>query len=166
MGHTLIFDHAHQKPFNQLLTFVNLYQHIKNEAVSSICSGEMLDLKIPQSEWLRAFWPVSQEQSFSQIENLYRKTTNNINFSEKIWDELWRNAWVKNSTIWMAEGTLACISGTTFQLFLFSIFLKLKICTGKQQKNFSLKYKKPYFSAISHFWAKKVFPKNLACTTW
>ena len=44
----------------------------------------MLDLKIPQSEWLRAFWPVSQEQSFSQTENLYRKTTNNINFSEKI----------------------------------------------------------------------------------
>ena len=39
----------------QLLFFVNLYQHAKNEAVSSICSGEIVDLKILQSDWLRAF---------------------------------------------------------------------------------------------------------------
>ena len=119
----------------------------------------MLDLKIPQSEWLRAFWPVSQEQSFSQTENLYRKTTNNINFSEKIWDELWRNAWVKNSTIWMAEGTLTCISGTTFQLFLFLIFLKFKICTGKQQNRFFLKYKNPIFQPFPIFGQKKFSQK-------
>ena len=56
-----------QKIFNQLLIFANLYQHAKNEAVSSICSGEILDLKILQSGWLRAFWPISQEQDFSQI---------------------------------------------------------------------------------------------------
>ena len=53
-----------QKLFNLLLIFVNLYQHAKNEAVSSICSEEMLDLKIMQSEWLRT-WPISQEQRFS-----------------------------------------------------------------------------------------------------
>ena len=56
-----------QELFNQLLIFVNLYQHAKTEAVSSICSGEMLDLKISQLEWLRTFWPISQEQHFSQI---------------------------------------------------------------------------------------------------
>ena len=28
----------------------------KNEAVSSICSGEIVDLKILQSDWLTAFW--------------------------------------------------------------------------------------------------------------
>ena len=38
-----------QKLFNQLLIFVNLYQHAKNEALSSIFSGEKL-LKNP------AFW--------------------------------------------------------------------------------------------------------------
>ena len=65
---------------NQLLIFVNLYQHAKNEPISSICSGEIFDLKIPQSEWLKAFWPISQEQHFSQIENLYRNTANDINF--------------------------------------------------------------------------------------
>ena len=36
------------------------------KAVSSICSGEIVDLKILQSDWLRAFWPISQEQNFSQ----------------------------------------------------------------------------------------------------
>ena len=56
----------HQKIFNQLLIFLNLYQHAQYEAVSSICSGEMLDLDILQSEQLRAFWPISQEQHFSQ----------------------------------------------------------------------------------------------------
>ena len=56
-----------QKIFNQLLIFVNLYQYAKNEAVSLICSGKMLDLKILQSDWLRAFRPISQEQDFFQI---------------------------------------------------------------------------------------------------
>ena len=46
---------ANQKVFNQLLIFMNLYQHAKNEAVSSICFGEIVELKIQQSDWLRAF---------------------------------------------------------------------------------------------------------------
>ena len=62
------FTMSHHKLFNQFLIFGNLYQHAKIEPVSSICSGEMLDLKILQSEWLRAFWPISQEKYFSQID--------------------------------------------------------------------------------------------------
>ena len=50
-----------QNIFDKLLTFVNLYQHAKNEAISSISSGEIVDLKILHSDWLRAFWPISQE---------------------------------------------------------------------------------------------------------
>ena len=34
---TPIFDHVQPKIFNQLLIFVNLYNHAKNEAASSIC---------------------------------------------------------------------------------------------------------------------------------
>ena len=45
---------------------MNLHQHVKNEAVTSICSGEILDLKTLQSHWLKAFWPISQKQDFSQ----------------------------------------------------------------------------------------------------
>ena len=39
-----------QKTFNQHLIFVILHQHAKNEAVSSICSGEIVDLKILESD--------------------------------------------------------------------------------------------------------------------
>ena len=41
-----------QKNFNQLLIFMNLHQHAKNEAVSLLCSGEIVDLKILESHWL------------------------------------------------------------------------------------------------------------------
>ena len=64
-----------QKLFNQLLIFVNLYQHGKNE------TGEIFDLKILQSEWQTAFLPTPQEQHFSQIEYLYR---NNFSLQKKI----------------------------------------------------------------------------------
>ena len=77
---THIFNHDPPKTFQSACNFVNLYQHAKNEAVSSICSGEMLDLKILQSEWLRALWPICQEQNFSQTEGLYRNTVSNTNF--------------------------------------------------------------------------------------
>ena len=46
---------------------MNFWQHAKYDANSSICSGEIADLKIPQFDWLRAFWPMSHEQDFFQI---------------------------------------------------------------------------------------------------
>ena len=72
---------------------MNLYQNAKNKVALLICYEEMLNLKILQSEWLRAFWPLFQERDFSQIEDFYRNTTNNINFhfrasSEKINDQI------------------------------------------------------------------------------
>ena len=72
----------HQTLFNKLLIFVNLYQLIKNKVASSISSGEILDLKVLQSEWLRAFWSICLEHFF-QIEDLYRNTVNNINFNSE-----------------------------------------------------------------------------------
>ena len=55
-----------QKIFDQLLIFVNLYQHAKNEAISTICFGEKVYFKVLQSDWLRASWFLSQEQDFFQ----------------------------------------------------------------------------------------------------
>ena len=40
----------------------------------------LINLKIKESDWLRPFWLISREQDFSQIKNLCRNTTNNINF--------------------------------------------------------------------------------------
>ena len=62
----LLLPVPNQKIFDQLF-FVNLYQNAKKEAVSSICFGERVDLKILQSNWLRAFWSTSQQQDFSQV---------------------------------------------------------------------------------------------------
>ena len=45
IGLTYILTNPNKKNF-ELLVFVNLYQHAKNEVVSSICSGEIVDLKI------------------------------------------------------------------------------------------------------------------------
>ena len=45
------FIMLNQKISDLLLIFVNLYHHEKNEAVSSICSEEVIDLKILQSDW-------------------------------------------------------------------------------------------------------------------
>ena len=69
-----IFDMSTQKKFDQILIYVNLYQHAKNQAIY------MVDWKILQSGWLRTFWSISQEQKFSQIWDLFRNTANNISF--------------------------------------------------------------------------------------
>ena len=69
-----------QKIFDQLLSYVNLYQYAKNQAISLICSRDMVDENILQSDWLRKFCPISQELEFSQIWNLFRNTANNIKF--------------------------------------------------------------------------------------
>ena len=52
---------ATPKFFDQLLIYINLYQHPKNQAISIICSWYMVDWKILQSDWLRTIWPISQE---------------------------------------------------------------------------------------------------------
>ena len=65
------------KNFNQLLIFVNLYQHAKNQAISPKILSY---LKILQSDLLMTFWLISQEPDFSRVWSLCRNTANNINF--------------------------------------------------------------------------------------
>ena len=38
-----IFDHVHPRIFDQLLIYVNLYQHAKTQAILLICSEDMVD---------------------------------------------------------------------------------------------------------------------------
>ena len=42
---TSIFEFAHPKIFDQLLIFVNLYQHAKNEFITSVHSSDTVNLK-------------------------------------------------------------------------------------------------------------------------
>ena len=61
---TPFLNMAIPKIFNQLLIFMNFYQHAKNQAISSFCVGDIADLKILQSDWQRALPPKSQEPDF------------------------------------------------------------------------------------------------------
>ena len=60
---------------------INLQKIQKN---SLICSGDIVDFKILQFDWLRIFWPISQEQKFSQIWFLCKNTANNISFHYRV----------------------------------------------------------------------------------
>ena len=42
--------------------------------------GDFILLKMVQSEWQRAFWPISTEQDFYQTQIMYRNRANNKNF--------------------------------------------------------------------------------------
>ena len=53
---------------------MNLYQHAKNQAILSINSGDVADIKIAASRLASAFWSISHEPDFSQIWHLYRNT--------------------------------------------------------------------------------------------
>ena len=65
---------------DQLLISMNLHQHAINQAFSSFSSRDTVDLKFLQSDWQRAFWPISQEPDFSQVQDLCENTAANINF--------------------------------------------------------------------------------------
>ena len=69
---------------------MNLYQCAKNQAFSSLCSRDLVNLKILKSDWPRGFWLiVISGIRLLQIWDLCKHTANNMNFhyrpkSEKI----------------------------------------------------------------------------------
>ena len=74
---------------------MDLHQYAKNQAFSSFCSSDIVNLKILQSEWLRAIWPISWEPEFPQVWDLCKNTANIIKFfyrpnSEKINDSIFQ----------------------------------------------------------------------------
>ena len=66
--------------FNQLLISKNLHQYAKNQAFSLFYSRDIVNLKILQSDWLRAFWPISQETEFSKVWDFCKNTAKIIQF--------------------------------------------------------------------------------------
>ena len=53
-----------KKKINYVLIFVNLNQDVKNQAIPSICSRDIVPLEIVQFEWLRGFCSISQDYEF------------------------------------------------------------------------------------------------------
>ena len=61
--------------------FFNFYESVvarKNQAFLSICSRDIVDLKILLSDW-----PISQEPDFYQIWDLCTNTANDANFRDR-----------------------------------------------------------------------------------
>ena len=67
---------------------MNLYQHAKNQAFSSFCSRDTVDLKILQFDWTRVFWPIFQEPEFFQVWDLHKNTVNYIKIYSKLCKDL------------------------------------------------------------------------------
>ena len=90
---------------------MNLYKHAKNEAVSLTCSGEIVDLNILLSDWLRAFLQISQEHDFS----LYRNCVGTQFIKEHIQGQLmtkfffkFKKPYLETKTIIPKTLTLSC----------------------------------------------------------
>ena len=60
-----IFDHAHQKSLNQLLAFLNLYQHAKNQFITSAHFWDTVSFKVPWPD--TQFWPCPPKKNFDQL---------------------------------------------------------------------------------------------------
>ena len=52
-----IFDHTYPSIFQSSVNFHELESTLKNQAISSFCSRDIINSKILQSGWPRAFWP-------------------------------------------------------------------------------------------------------------
>ena len=70
--------------FKQTLIVMNLNQHAKNQAFSPLCSRDISDLKIVQSDWQKSILVHVSGTNFSHIWDLCKNTANNVNFHYKL----------------------------------------------------------------------------------
>ena len=70
-------------PLTRVATPISDHADTKNQAISSIHSKQIDDLKLLQSDWPTSFWPKSQKPDFSQRWDLFRKKSKLNKFSLK-----------------------------------------------------------------------------------
>ena len=51
----------------------------KKQDLSSFYSGDIVNLKILQSDWPKSFWSIFQELDFTQVRDWFKNTANNKN---------------------------------------------------------------------------------------
>ena len=68
-----------QKNFNQLLIFVNLYQHAKNQFIPSVHSSDTVNFKVPSHDWPHPFLTMPTPKTFKLIfMKLYQYAKNKL----------------------------------------------------------------------------------------
>ena len=68
-----------QKIFDQLLIFVNLYQHAKNQFIPSVHSSDTVSFKVPLLDWPHPFLTMPTPKTFQLIfMELYQHAKNKL----------------------------------------------------------------------------------------
>ena len=68
-----------QKNFDQLLIFVNLYQHAKNQFIPSVHSSDTVNFKVPSHDWPHPFLTMPTPKTFKLIfMKLYQYAKNKL----------------------------------------------------------------------------------------
>ena len=68
-----------QKFFDQLLIFVNLYQHAKNQFIPSVHSSDTVNFKVPSYDWPHPFLTMPTPKTFKLIfMKLYQHAKNKL----------------------------------------------------------------------------------------
>ena len=89
-----------QKNFNQLLIFRNLYQHSKNQFISSVCSLDKVNFRVLSSDWHHPFLTMHTSKIFNHLlicVNLHQHAKNLLSPSVHSWNtvnfKLHRSNW-------------------------------------------------------------------------
>ena len=68
-----------KKKNDQLLTFVNLYQHAKNQFIPSVHSSDTVNFKVPSHDWPHPFLTMPTPKTFKLIfMKLYQHAKNKL----------------------------------------------------------------------------------------
>ena len=68
-----------QKFFDQLLIFLNLYQHAKNQFIPSVHSSDTVNFKVPSHDWPHPFLTMPTPKTFKLIfMKLYQHAKNKL----------------------------------------------------------------------------------------
>ena len=97
-----------QKSLKWPSTFLNLYQHAKNQFIPWIHFWDTANFRVPWPDRPHPFLAIPTQKIFDQFliyVNLYRHAKD-----QDFFNLFWRYGWLKNTAIWLNENILAHIS--------------------------------------------------------
>ena len=151
-----------QKNFDQLLIFVNLYQHAKNQFIPSLHSSDTVNFKVHSHDWPHPLLTMPTPETFKlifmilyqhaesshQIGHAKNETVSLTCSGEIVHLEILQSDWPISQ-----EQSQALCRNTANKNFQYKINIIL---------HFPLKSKNPIFDDFlpisPNFWAQKVFP--------
>ena len=118
------------KLFDHLSIYVNLRLHAKNQGISLICSWDVVDWKILQSNWLRIFSPISQKPKCSQMWDLCSNTAYKFLLQNKFNKNWWQKFSINSKLcFWPILGQFSQFLGHTNFLRKIQLY-HTQLCLG------------------------------------